>query len=403
MQFNYDNLKSKSQKHKFSTYLKPYYLATSTESSEWAIVGGAYLTEKIELTNPLVLVFGNRYMLEDNNIFKEVKSLFKDGHFVFGSTSGDITSESVDDESITITAVEFEKSNFIIKTANVLNTDVNSYETGKKLIEQLPIEGLKYVFVLSEGSFINGSQLTKGMNAATEDNLVITGALCGDAARFEKTVSSYNENPKEGELVAIGLYGKTLEVTFGTNGGWTPFGPERVVTKSENNILYELDGKPALDLYKRYLGEKSNELPSAALLYPLKVKSSDERKSIVRTILNIDEEENSMILAGDILKESKVQLMMTNVDSIVNAAEVGAIQALDLRDKKPELAILVSCIGRKLVLDQRVEEEIEEVMEVVGEGTTICGFYSYGEIAPFDGEMNCQLHNQTMAITLISE
>ncbi|MDD7913956.1 FIST signal transduction protein [Polaribacter ponticola] len=362
-----------------------------------------YLTEKIELNNPLVLVFGNRYMLEDKSIYQEVKDLFNDGHFVFGSTSGDITSESVDDESITITAVEFEKSNFIIKTANVLNTDVNSYETGKKIIEQLPIEGLKYVFVLSEGSFINGSQLTKGMNAATEDNLVITGALCGDAARFEKTVSSYNENPKEGELVAIGLYGETLEVTFGTNGGWTPFGPERVVTKSENNILYELDGKPALDLYKRYLGEKSNELPSAALLYPLKVKSSDERKSIVRTILNIDEEENSMILAGDILKESKVQLMMTNVDSIVNAAEVGAIQALDLRDKKPELAILVSCIGRKLVLDQRVEEEIEEVMEVVGEGTTICGFYSYGEIAPFDGEMNCQLHNQTMAITLISE
>ena len=362
-----------------------------------------YLTKKIELKNPLVLVFGNRYMLEDNNIFKEVKSLFKDGHFVFGSTSGDITSESVDDESITITAVEFEKSNFIIKTANVLNTDVNSFETGKKLIEQLPVEGLKYVFVLSEGSFINGSQLTKGMNAATEDNLVITGALCGDAARFEKTVSSYNENPKEGELVAIGLYGETLEVTFGTNGGWTPFGPERVVTKSENNILYELDGKPALDLYKRYLGEKSNELPSAALLYPLKVKSSDERKSIVRTILNIDEEENSMILAGDILKESKVQLMMTNVDSIVNAAEVGAIQALDLRDKKPELAILVSCIGRKLVLDQRVEEEVEEVMEVIGEDTTVCGFYSYGEIAPFVGELNCQLHNQTMAITLISE
>ena len=241
------------------------------------------------------------------------------------------------------------------------------------------------------------------MNAATEDNLIITGALCGDSARFEKTLSSYNENPKVGEVVAIGFYGETLEVSFGTNGGWTPFGPERVVTKSKDNVLYELDGKPALDLYKKYLGEKSNELPASALLYPLKVQSSDEKKSIVRTILNIDEEENSMILAGDILEESKVQLMMTNVDSIVNAAETGALQALDLREKKPELAILVSCIGRKLVLDQRVEEEVDEVMEVVGKGTTICGFYSYGEIAPFDGEMNCQLHNQTMAITLISE
>lgn len=364
-----------------------------------------FISEEITLKEPLVLVFGNRFMLEDPSIFNEVKSIFKDGHLVFGSTAGDIISESVDDDSITITAIEFEKSKFTIKTANILSSgdEVGSFKVGKELIEQLPREGLKYVFIVSEGSFINGSHLTEGMNSATNDSLVITGALCGDAARFEKTVSSYNENPKEGEIVAIGLYGETLEVSFGTNGGWTPFGPEREVTKSKDNILYELDGKPALDLYKTYLGEKSKELPGSALLYPIKVKTSDERKSIVRTILNIDEEENSMILAGDLFENAKVQLMMTNVDSIVNAAEIGAINALEFRKNKPELAILVSCIGRKLVLDQRVEEEVEEVSEVVGKDTTIFGFYSYGEIAPFDGELNCHLHNQTMAITLISE
>lgn len=364
-----------------------------------------YLSKELTLKKPLVLVFGNRLMLQEKNIYNEIREIFKDGEIVFGSTSGDITSESVDDESITITAIEFEKSTFLIKTTNVLNSSaqIDSFNSGKELIEQLPKEGLKYVFVVSDGSYTNGSQLTKGMNAATKDNLIITGGLCGDAARFETTVCSYNENPKEGKIVAIGLYGETLEVTFATKGGWTPFGPERIVTKSKDNILFELDGKPALDLYKKYLGEKSKELPGAALLYPMKVKSEDERKSIVRTILNINEEENSMILAGDIFEKSKVQLMMTNVDSIVNAAEIGAQQALELRKNKPELAILISCIGRKLVLDQRVEEEIEEVMEVVGKDTTICGFYSYGEIAPFNGEMNCHLHNQTIAITLISE
>ncbi|SDS04954.1 Uncharacterized conserved protein, contains FIST_N domain [Polaribacter sp. KT25b] len=364
-----------------------------------------YLSKQCTLKKPLVLVFGNRYMLQEKNIYNEIRDIFEDGEIIFGSTSGDITSESVDDESITITAIEFERSSFIIKTANVLNSNVeiNSFKSGKELIEQLPKEGLKYVFVVSDGSFTNGSQLTKGMNAATDDNLIITGALCGDAARFETTLCSYNENPKEGKIVAIGFYGETLEVSFATKGGWIPFGPERIVTKSKDNILFELDGKPALDLYKTYLGEKSKELPGAALLYPMKVKSKHEKKSIVRTILNINEEENSMILAGDIFENSKVQLMMTNVDSIVNAAELGAAQALELRKSKPELAILISCIGRKLVLDQRVEEEIEEVMEVVGKDTTISGFYSYGEIAPFNGEMNCHLHNQTMAITLISE
>ena len=366
-----------------------------------------YLSENITLKEPLVLVFGNRFLLEDETLFEEIRSKFKDGHIVFGSACGDISSESIDDESITITAIEFEKSNFIIKTTNILNSKleskVDSFKIGKDLISQFSEEGLKHVFVVSEGSFINGSQLTKGMNSATDNNLLITGALCGDDARFEKTVSSYNEKPKLGEIVAIGLYGESLEISFSINGGWTPFGPERIVTKSEGNTLYELDNLPALDLYKKYLGDKSKELPGAALLYPLNVKTTDGQNTIVRSILNIDEAENSMILAGDIFENSKVQLMMTNVDNIVNAAEKAAKNALEFRKKKPELAILVSCIGRKLVLDQRVEEEVEEVMEVVGSSTTITGLYSYGEIAPFIGESSCQLHNQTMTVTLISE
>lgn len=362
-----------------------------------------YLTEKHELKEPLVLVFGNRCLLENENIYNEVKSIFKDGHIVFGSTSGDITSEHVEENCITITAIGFEKSNFIIKRVNVLESDSNSFDTGQGLIKQFPEDGLRHVFVVSEGSFINGSELTQGMNSATNDKLLITGGLCGDDARFEKTLASYNENPKPGEVVAIGLYGDSLEVSFSINGGWIPFGPERVVTKSKANVLYELDNKPALDLYKKYLGDKSKDLPGAALLYPLKVKSVNEDQSIVRTILNIDENNHSMILAGNVLEGQKVQLMMTHVDSIVNASEEAASNANKIRVKDPELAILVSCVGRKLVLDQRVEEEVEEVIEAIGNNVTICGMYSYGEIAPFDGEKKCQLHNQTMTVTLISE
>lgn len=362
-----------------------------------------YVSEKIELNKPLVLVFGNRYLLENEDIYTQLRSQFPNGHLVFGSTSGDITANYVDDESITATAIEFEKSNFEIKTSNVLHTDLDSFKTGKDLVNQFTKKGLKHIFVVADGSFINGSQLTKGLNAATNHNLLITGGLCGDAARFQKTVASYNENPKPGEIVAIGFYGDTFEASFAIHGGWTPFGPERIVTKSDSNVLYELDNLPALDLYKKYLGDKSKELPGAALLYPLNVKSENEEQSFVRTILNIDEEKNTMILAGDIPENSKVQLMMTNVDNIASASELAAKQALAKQKKQPQLALLVSCIGRKLVLDQRVEEEIEEVVSVVGKNTTICGFYSYGEIAPFNLEVNCQLHNQTMTITLINE
>lgn len=368
------------------------------KGQDWQYVG-----EKQALKKPLVLVFGNRYLLEDQDIYKEIKQLFPDGDIVFGSTSGEISAGTVDEESLVITAIEFEKTTFTIKTNNVQKEENNSFKTGSELVKQFSQEGLKFVFVVAEGSFINGSELTKGMNAVANKNTLITGGLCGDDARFEKTLASYNKNPEEGEIVAIGFYGEELEVSFSIHGGWTPFGPERIVTKSSGNILYELDGKPALDLYKTYLGEKSKDLPGAALLYPLNVKSTTEKQSFVRTILNIDEEKNAVILAGDIPENSQVQLMMTNVDNIANASERAAKQATEHRKNKAQLAILISCIGRKLVLDQRVEEEVEEVVEIVGDETTICGFYSYGEIAPFDGESSCQLHNQTMTITLISE
>ncbi|MCK8479330.1 FIST signal transduction protein [Psychroserpens algicola] len=368
------------------------------KDQQWTYVG-----KNQKLNEPLVLVFGNRYLLEDHSIYEEIKAIFPDGHIVFGSACAEISSSTVNEDSITITAMEFEKSHFLIKTSNVLNADLDSFKTGNDLIKQFPEKDLKYVFVVSEGSFINGSQLTKGMTASTQNNLLITGGLCGDDTRFEKTLASYNENPKEGEIVAVGFYGESLEITFSIHGGWTPFGPERIVTKSKDNTLYELDGQPALDLYKTYLGDKAKDLPGAALLYPLNVTSKDENQSIVRSILNINEAENAVILAGDIPENSKVQLMMTNVDHIANASERAAKQALEYREHKPEVAFLVSCIGRKLVLDQRVEEEIEEVIEVLGDDTTVSGFYSYGEIAPFHGEIACQLHNQTMTITLISE
>ncbi|WP_369049431.1 FIST signal transduction protein [Tenacibaculum sp. UWU-22] len=363
-----------------------------------------YLTKKQPLQNPLVFVFGDRYLLEDESIYEDVKKLFTGGHFVFGSTSANIVGESVEEQAITITAIEFEKTQFIVKSTNIFDSlGKDCFENGNNLIKQFSTEGLKFIFVVSEGSFVNGSELTKGMSAATQNKILITGGLCGDDDRFEKTIASYNEKPKPGEVIAIGFYGDTLEATFSIRGGWIPFGPERVVTKSKANVLYELDGKPALDLYKKYLGEKSNQLPAAALLYPLNVKVEGQKESVVRTILNINEQDNTMILAGDIPKNATVQLMMSNVDKIASASGLAAKQALESRKNNPQLAILVSCIGRKLLLDQRVEEELEEVAEMVGDSTTLCGFYSYGEIGPFDGEKACQLHNQTMTITLISE
>lgn len=362
-----------------------------------------YFQEKKTLNNPLVLVFGNRYLLEKAEVIDEIRKEFPYEDLVFGSTSGEIVDCNVTEQAITVTAIEFEKSSFVVKRANVLDFDKNAQKLGQALYQEMPKENLKHLFVLSEGSFVNGSSLINGLETSIENTISITGGMCGDDARFEKTLASYKENPKEGEVILIGFYGDSLEISFASFGGWEPFGPERVITKSENNILYEIDGQPALDLYKKYLGAKSSELPQASLLYPLNVTPDDKNEPVVRTILNINNDDQSMILAGDVPVNSRVQLMMASVDGVAQGAHKAAGFAMNNRKKAPELSILVSCIGRKLVMSQRVEEELELVREVIGNQVPMTGFYSYGEMAPFNGSKTCELHNQTMTLTLISE
>jgi hypothetical protein len=373
------------------------------QASKFENQGWEYLNEKTVLKNPLVLVFGNRFLLEDKGIVDDIRNEFPYEHIVFGSTSGEILGRSVNDNSISVTVIEFEKSSFVVERDNILDYDKNANSLGLKLFDKIPKKDLKHVFVLSEGSFVNGSSLINGLETNIDSKVSITGGMCGDDARFEKTVASYKEDPKEGEVILIGFYGETLEISFASFGGWVPFGPERIITKSEANILYEIDGQPALNLYKKYLGEKARELPQASLLYPLNVTPEGKKEPVVRTILNINNEDFSMILAGDVPINSRVQLMMASVDGIADGAQNAAKLAMENRKQKPEIAILVSCIGRKLVMSQRVEEEIEQVNETIGEKIPMTGFYSYGEMAPFNGSSNCELHNQTMTLTLISE
>lgn len=361
-----------------------------------------YLQEKAPLQNPLVLVFGNRYLLEDENIIKNIREEFTYENIVFGSTSGEILDGSFQDNSISVTAIELENTTFVIERENISNFNMQSNLLGEKLLGKLPKEKLKHLFVLSDG-LLDGCKLIEGLENNLSNTIAITGGLCGDDARFEKTVTSFNDNPKTGEVVLIGLYGETLEISYASAGGWFPFGPERKITKSNGNIIFEIDNKPALDVYKNHLAHRAIGLPSASLSFPLNVTYENKNQAVVRTILGIDESQNSLILAGDAPENSKVQLLMASVDAIIDGAQFATQLAMKNRKKKAEIAILVSCIGRKLVMNNRVGEETEYVKESLDASTLITGFYSYGQIAPFNGNDYTNLHNQTMTVTLISE
>jgi hypothetical protein len=360
----------------------------------------------------LVLVFGGTAALRDIRVMKQIRDSYPAAHIFGCSTAGEICGTEVSDDSLVATAVCFEHTQ--VRAAQFsLDVNPDSQQAGEFLGRALPHsvggaaagteDKLAHVLVLSDGLNVNGSDLVRGLRKHLPENVAVTGGLAGDGARFGETLVFRNDIPEKGAIAAVGLYGSRLKIGFGSLGGWDPFGPERLITRAKGNVLFELDGRPALALYKQYLGEHAKGLPATGLLFPLTIRTGPGATPLVRTILAVDERQQSLTFAGDVPEGAHARLTKANVDRLVDGA-VGAARAGLLADTvAPELAILISCVGRKLVLKQRVEEEVEGVREILGEQAVLTGFYSYGEIAPFSRGERSELHNQTMTITTFAE
>ena len=351
----------------------------------------------------IVFVFGARPLLQAGQLVDELRDHFKGAAILGCSTSGEIVGDTVVDDTVIATVVEFEHTRLRTTSAAITGAK-SSYEVGEELARQLNDASLRHVFVLSDGLNVNGSDLARGLASGVAEGVSITGGLSGDSTNFAETwvISPDAAGPQR--VAAVGLYGDDLRVGYGSMGGWEPFGPVRTITRAEGNVLHELDGRSALDLYKTYLGDHAAQLPSSALLFPIVVTEAGGGRGVVRTVLSVDENAKSMTFAGDIPQGGTAQLMKTNVDDLVDGATAAAEASLSgLGDARPDLALLVSCVGRKLVMKQRIEEEVEAIRDVFGADTKIAGFYSYGELFPFSQGEECRLHNQTMTITAFAE
>jgi hypothetical protein len=351
----------------------------------------------------LVFLFGSRDILKSGAHSALVGKAFPQAHLFGCSTAGEIYGTQVTDDSLVATAVQFDRTE--VRGARIRIAEVkDSYQAGERLAQALDKKGLAHVFVLSDGLKVNGSDLVRGLTESLPAEVSVTGGLSGDGANFLETVV-LSDGPAEPEVVAvIGFYGDRFRVGYGSLGGWDSFGPERLITRSEGNVLYELDGKSALDLYKKYLGDHAKGLPATGLLFPLSLRMTPGETGIVRTILSVNERDKSMVFAGDVPKGAYARLMKANFDRLIDGSIGAAKTSFDaLGSSSPELAVLISCVGRKLVLRQRIEEEVEGVRDIMGAQCALTGFYSYGEISPFTPRAKCELHNQTMTITTFSE
>ena len=366
----------------------------------WSPAGPSRLRGKADL----VLAFGSPAILRPpSEGLRALAALYPDSALVGCSTAGEICGVQVSDETLVATAVRFDATRVRVATRRLDDGD-HSAETGRELARDLAGDGLGHLFVLSDGLHVNGSALVRGLLAGLPDGIQVTGGLAGDGARFGETLVFHGPEASTRNVVAIGFYGDRLRVGYGSLGGWDPFGPERLVTRSKNNVLYELDGRSALELYKTYLGEYARDLPATALLFPLSLRFPDGETGVVRTVLSINEREQTMTFAGDLPEGCFARLMKANFERLIDGATTAARQSVTaMGDEPPDLAVLISCVGRKMVLGQRIEEEVESVREIVGDRAVMAGFYSYGEISPFTPSAKCELHNQTMTITTLSE
>ena len=354
----------------------------------------------------LVLVFGAVERMTEHGLVESLKSAFPEAELAGCTTAGEIGAGGVSDGALVVVALRFSGSRVQLAATDLADME-DSRAAGQRLGLALAAPGLRHVLVLGQGVQINGSALIEGISESLGTGVLLSGGLAGDGGAFERTWTLSNRGLSQRQIVAIGFSGEELRVSNGSFHGWKPFGPVRKVTRSAGNVLFELDGQPALDIYKRYLGEYAKGLPASGLLFPFEMLGEDRGAlGLIRTILGVDESSGSLVLAGNIVEDGYLRLMHASTDSLVDGAMAAAEAAHDAApgaDPGESLVLLVSCVGRKLVMGARVDEEVEAVQTVFGPKASIAGFYSNGEISPMRDLLTCHLHNQTMTVTHIAE
>lgn len=370
---------------------------TSYENGSW----NKPLDGSMDSERTLIIIFSTFDADAMQAPLQELQNTYPSSYIVGASSAGTIYMDMLEENNCSVTIAKFKTTDMKLVTTSIKDMQESRNE-GTKLATKLKDANLKHVFILSNGLHTNGSELIDGFNEVFESQVPTSGALAADEGKFESTWVIVDGKIDTHGITALGFYGEDIRYTASSQDGLDIFGIERLVTRSKANVLYELDGKPALEIYKKYLGEQAKKLPLSALSFPLSLMT-DSNDKITRTIIGVDYDDNSMTFAGDIPEGSYVSFMKANLDRVIAGANAAATELyFDDYDGENILSIAISCIGRKAVLKQRTEEELESVLEALPKNTMQIGMYSFGEISPTQNRC-CELHNQTMTLTAIWE
>jgi len=352
----------------------------------------------------VVILFGPRELVAAPELFSDFRTRFPASHVLGCSTGGQIHDGVVSDAEVVGLGLDFAETTLRFASTEI-KAHAGSREAGQALGRRLACTSLAGIFVLADGLALNGTDFVAGLAEAVGEHIPLMGGLAGDGARLVQTLVIADAAGRPGIAAAVGFYGEAVRLHHGHAGGWDRFGPKRRITRSRDNILFELDGRPALELYERYLGEEAAGLPGTGLLFPLRIfNPANPDHDVVRTLLAIDREQGSVTFAGSMPQGWVAQLMRGSLDRLAHGAGMAADHARIPDNWTGEgAAFLISCIGRRLLMGQRTGEEVAAVRAALRRTMPVVGFYSYGEISPHLVSGFSELHNQTMTVMTITE
>ena len=350
----------------------------------------------------LVFVFAGAGSLVRLPVFENIMSTYPSADIIGCSAAGEIIGSDILDNSVTASAISFDNS--IIKTVRIRKGEMRSgREIGETLASRFDHSGLVHIMIFADGMSVNGAEMVTAMWESLPYGVAVTGGLATGGIDSTKT-RVFCRGDFDGRTIAaaVGFYGDRLKVGYGSRSGWSPFGPPMVVTRSEGNVIYELDGRPALDVYKKYLGDMAAGLPASGSLIPLSLREENADSESTVSAIAVDHEIGAVAFSGAAPEGSVARLMKASPESLVDAAEEAARESVAVFGP-PDFALLAGGVGRRAVLKHRTEEEIEAAGAVFGERAALAGFYSCGEISPASRFSRYEVKSQTMSVTTFTE
>ena len=357
----------------------------------------------------LVLLFAS-VRFDQETLLRGVTSVTREAPLIGCSTAGEILAEGPSRRSVVAMAIRSDT----LQIACGLGVAVgeNPREAGRQAAAAVskgkPADPHAFL-MFPDGLSGNGAEVIRGVQDVLGLSFPIAGGSAADDFGFTRTIQYFDGRAYGNSVPGILLAGP-ITVGIGARHGWQPLGKPRRVTRAEGNIVQELDGDLAVNLYETYFGKaaaslKSESLADMTILYPMGMPIPEEEEYMLRNVLRVDRS-GSLVYAGEVPEGSEVRLMMGSKKKALEAAHRAAEQAkAALGDRPASFGLVFSSCSRSRLFGRQGEKEIQIIRQTLGERVPLIGFYDYGEQAPLTAagfRGRSYFHNETLVVVAVA-